>query len=302
MNSENKILLTGATGFLGSKLLKSLLELGYQVIVLKRTFSKLDRIAMFLDRVVYYHSDTDDMDAIFSARDIHCVIHCATHYGRNDSDPRSVIEANLTLPLELLILSRKYNVPYFINTDTILDKGVNYYSLSKRHFYDWLTLNSGSMKIANLKLEHFYGPGDDPTKFVTHMIKELLMNMPEIRLTKGAQTRDFIHVDDVVSAFLAVLGHLHEMAPGVNDFHVGTGTPTTIRNFCETLKLLVADTKTTLLFGALEYRKNEVMFADLDVSPLMKLGWRPNIALHDGLRQTIEEERRLMRGGNRWPY
>lgn len=292
------ILLTGATGFLGSNLLPALLGQAYQVVVLKRTFSKVTRLLPYLERVVCYHSDKDNLEDIFSGHDIQCVIHCATHYGRNDADPRSVVEANLTLPLELLILSKKYQVPYFINTDTILDKQVNYYSLSKRHFYDWLTLYSGFMKVANMKLEHFYGTGDDPTKFVTRMTQDLLRGVPEIRLTKGDQTRDFIHVDDVVSAFMIVLSHLHEMHEGVSDFHVGTGVPVTIREFCETLKTLMGNSKTALLFGALDYRKNEVMSADLDVSPLLRLGWRPSRTLTDGLRQTIEEERKMMIGGN----
>jgi nucleoside-diphosphate-sugar epimerase len=63
----------------------------------------------------------------------------------------------------------------------------------------------GPTRVLNLKVQHFYGPGDDPAKFITGLIAQCLANVPEIRLTEGRQQRDFIYVSDVVSAMLALL-------------------------------------------------------------------------------------------------
>jgi predicted glycosyltransferase involved in capsule biosynthesis len=71
------------------------------------------------------------------------------------------------MPLQLLELGKKTRVNCFINTDTILDKRVSYYSLSKNQFREWLELYAKEMICLNVALEHFYGPYDDNTKFVS---------------------------------------------------------------------------------------------------------------------------------------
>ena len=57
---------------------------------------------------------------------------------------------------------------------------------------------------------------------------------------------------------------------------------------------LLNNTTTKLNFGAIPYRENEVMKSHVDLSEILKLGWRANICLEDGLRKTIEEEKRIV--------
>lgn len=285
------VLLTGATGFLGSRVLAKLLEAGYRVIVLKRSFSRTERIQPLLSSVRAYDIDRTDCDSIFSENAIDTVIHCATNYGRRKENPLQVIEANLMLPLGLLYAGQQHGLKSFINTDTVLDKRINYYSLSKSHFADWLRMMSPQMKCVTLSLEHFYGPGDDRTKFVTSIIRQLLEGVKSIDLTKGEQKRDFIHVDDVVGAFIKVVDNIGTMSPGYHKMEVGSGGTITIRDFVEKLKAMTGNTTTELKFGALPYRENEVMESHVDISGISRLGWRPMTGLEEGLKSTIEQER-----------
>ena len=117
----NTVLLTGGTGFLGSNLLNRLVASGIEVVLLKRATSNVDRIVMLLPRVTVYDIQRETLMRIFHDHAIGSNIHCATNYGRGESDPCHMLEANLFLPLTLLELGRKHGVRCFINTDTVLE-------------------------------------------------------------------------------------------------------------------------------------------------------------------------------------
>jgi len=198
--------MTGATGFLGSQLARRLVAAGCGVVVLKRSFSDTRRIADLLASGTVAHDiDVRPLATPFLEHPIDCVLHCATDYGRRESTSAAIIEANLLLPLQLLELAVEHRVPCFINTDTKLDKRINAYSLSKRQFREWLATFADATTAVNVPLEHFYGPGDDRTKFVSSMIGRMLSPDRSIALTGGDQLRDFIHVDDVVEAFVRIV-------------------------------------------------------------------------------------------------
>jgi CDP-paratose synthetase len=287
------ILLTGGTGYLGSKILKKLVDDGYNIILLKRSFSKTERIKEYIHRITIYDIDLVLFETIFRDNNIDTIIHCATNYGRRENDPQSIIEANILFPLELLELGKKYHIKLFINTDTVLDKHINYYSLSKKQFKDWLFMYKQNFTCINVVLEHFYGSGDDPTKFVTYIVKNLLKNVDKIDLTKGEQKRDFIYIDDVVNAFIKIINSLDNFNRDFYEFEVGTNHPLTIKQFVELAKQLSRNTHTLLNFGVLPYRENEVMNYYVNTSEISKLGWICNNTVEEGLKKMIELERNL---------
>jgi nucleoside-diphosphate-sugar epimerase len=288
------ILLTGGTGYLGSKILKLLVDKGYKIILLKRSFSNPIRIKEYIKKITCYDIDLIPLETIFSENSIDMVVHCATNYGRKESDPLQVIEANLLLPLKLLELGKKYHVKCFVNTDTILDKRINYYSLSKKQFKDWLFVYKQDLTCINVALEHFYGSGDDATKFVTYIVHNLLKNVDKIDLTKGEQKRDFIYVDDVVSAFLKIINSSDNFSQDFYEFEVGTNNPLSIKEFVELAKQLSGNKHTILNFGAIPYRENEVMNYYVNISEISKLGWKCNYTVEEGLKKMIESEKQLI--------
>jgi nucleoside-diphosphate-sugar epimerase len=233
------------------------------------------------------------LERIFSENTIDTIVHCATNYGRGENDPLHVIEANLLLPLKLLELGKKYHVKSFINTDTILDKRINYYSLSKKQFKDWLIVYKQDYTCVNVLLEHFYGAGDDSTKFVTYIIHNLLKNVDKIDLTKGEQRRDFIYIDDVVDAFVKIINSLDNFNQDFYEFEIGTNYPLSIKQFVELAKQLSGNKHTLLNFGALPYRENEVMNYNVNTSEISKLGWKCNSTVEEGLKKMIELEKQL---------
>ncbi len=288
------ILLTGGTGYLGSKILKKLADEGYNIILLKRSFSNPVRIKEYLKKIRFYDVDRIPLETIFSENSIDMVVHCATNYGRRENDPLQVIEANLLLPLKLLELGKKYRIKCFINTDTILDKRINYYSLSKKQFKDWLFVYKQDFTCINVALEHFYGSGDDATKFVTYIVHNLLKNVDKINLTKGEQKRDFIYIDDVVSAFLKIIASSDKFGQDFYEFEIGTRNPLSIKEFVELAKQLSGNKHTFLNFGAIPYRESEVMIYHVNTSEISKLGWRCEYTIEEGLKKMIESEKQFI--------
>lgn len=288
---KKNVLLTGATGFLGSNIIKILSKENFNIIILKRSFSKTHRIDDIADRIKSYNADQIKLEDIFIENKIDIIVHCATVYGQRDIEPLSLIEANLTLPLQLLELGKKNRVSCFINTDTILDKRVSYYSLSKNQFREWLELYANEMICLNVALEHFYGPYDDDTKFVSYIIDRILNNAEKIDLTAGKQKRDFIYIDDVVSAFITIIKNMDKFKKGFLRYEIGTGNAVEIQKFVRLVKDIAKNNRTALYFGAIPYRENETMKSRADITEICKLNWKPEYTLEEGLLRTINIER-----------
>ncbi|ACM20481.1 CDP-3,6-dideoxy-alpha-D-erythro-hexopyranos-4-ulose 4-(Re)-reductase [Geotalea daltonii FRC-32] len=294
-----KILVTGATGFLGSHLVRALLKRGHQIIVLKRSFSDLSRISDLMSSVETYDIDKMDLSLPFAEQGhIDVVIHAATCYGRNKERVTDIVQANMAFPLQLLTSAVSAKISAFINTDTSLEMFLNPYALSKKQFKDWgvLAANQRGITFINLELEHFYGPGDDHSKFVTMLIRKCLQNVKELNLTAGEQKRDFIHIDDVVSAYLLILDQLQIKKPSFKNYSLGSGNTIAVRALVEKIHVMTGS-HTVLNFGAIPYRQNEVMDSCADITALNSLGWTPKISLDNGLGMTIPyEKQRLQKG------
>lgn len=286
MKNRHAILMTGATGFLGSNLLKRLHK-DYNVVLLVRKTSDLSRLKNVLKVNSLVYCEEKNIKDIFSSKRIDCVLHCATNYGRKGQSPLAILESNLVLPLKLLQYGSERGLKCFINTDTVLGMNISHYALSKAHFKEWLKVYSNRMSCVNVALEHFYGPGDDETKFVAWVLNSLLTGKCQLDLTAGDQKRELIYIDDVVEAFTSVVKASLNGKSGFTSYEIGTGKPVKIKDFVLLAKQLTGNTKTHLNFGVLPYRDNEVMSYKTDLTEIRKIGWEPRFSLKKGILRTI---------------
>ena len=278
-----KVLLTGATGFLGSHLARALLAEGHQIIALKRCTSDLWRLNDVAEQIEFHDLEGLDLKAPFERHgQIDVVIHTATCYGRKGETAIEIFEANTALPLRLL------QTATFFNTDTILSAHLNQYALSKKQFAEWgrMLCSAGSTRFVNIRLEHMYGPGDDLTKFTSWIMQQCLDSVPTIELTAGEQLRDFIYVDDVVSAYQSLLSNAATLASGYAEVGVGSGDSVAIRSFAEKVHRL-SSSKSQMKFGALPYREGEALKSVANIEALRWLGWSPQVSLDEGITATL---------------
>jgi CDP-paratose synthetase len=292
-----RILLTGPTGFLGSALARHWAERGHELSLLARPSSRLDRMANLLANVrVVRASAPDEISTVVREVAPDAIVHTACCYGRKGESAVVMMDANLRLGIALLqaVLERKSpeGTPptLFMNTGTVLEPGVSLYALSKTQFSAWGAELAASapqlLQFIDIRLQQMYGPGDDSSKFITHVVEACRQNEPRLALTEGEQLRDFIYIDDVVQAYDLILERQDQFAAS-DAIDVGSGNAVSVRNFVEMTKQL-AGAGTVLDFGAVPYRAKEAMLCVADTTRLRSLGWQPIVPLADGLRRLID--------------
>lgn len=292
------VLLTGATGFLGSHLARGLLQDGYTVIILKRSGSDCSRIADILPRLHSCDVDRGEWQELFTTYDkIDAIIHTATNYGRHGESLAEQVQANVSFPLQLLEMAIRHHISFFLNTDTfsrvpaVSSSHLKGYNLTKKQFLEWgmMLARSSSLRFRNMRLEHVYGPLDSVNKFVPFVIRKCQQQAGELDLTLGEQKRDFIYVEDVIAAYRTVLAKMVASKESFVEYQVGTGVATSIREFVQLVHKMTAS-RTILNFGALPYAESEIMLSQASTSALQGLGWSSRVNLKDGIQKIIDQE------------
>ena len=288
------VLITGASGFLGSRLAHRWHGLGHDVGLLMRPTSSLARVRG-LDHKVDIARCSDDSDTIAMVQRLRpdLVLHAACSYGRAGERHLDLFDTNVRLGMVILqALADLGRNTSFLNMGTALGPEVNAYALSKHQFVQWgrifATQQATGMSFVNLRLQHMYGPGDDKTKFTSQVLHCCHANKPVLDLTVGDQVRDFVYIDDAVAALAAIADQRAKFG-ATADIEVGSGAAHTIREFAMAAQRLTHST-TRLNFGAIPYRASEVMHSVADVRALSALGWRPAFDLESGLRRYIALE------------
>ena len=289
---------TGATGFIGSHLVRRLINLGWRVHGLKRQTSAMSLVSDVAQKISWHDLDVTSLDDIWeSIGEADVVYHLATQYGRGDVPASDVVKTNLLFPIQLLEQADKRNVPLFVATDTCFPSSYPYlrsYTLSKEQFAQWgkewseRTAN----KFVNLVLQHPYGPGDQAGKFVPWIINQCQGDVAQIELTSGEQKKDFIFVDDVIEA-LVVLHSSQDQLANFSEVPCGSGEAVSLRHFVETIHS-VSNSSSQLMFGSLPSREGELQVSYADIEQLNQLGWQPTTSLMSGIRLTLKANDQIL--------
>ena len=297
-----KILLTGRSGYVGGKLTRLLKDNGHTVCLVLRPQSNEILVSDILEAsdIKTFSSYQELQETIVNGRpDV--IVHLACCYGRNGESESDMIQANLMLGLTMLEASTKLGYPiHFINTDTCLQRDLNSYSLSKAQFVDWgkflANREDSNVTFVNVRMQQFYGPADDIGKLPSHIVHSCFKNVKDLKLTTGSQLRDFIYIDDVLSAYLALINNVENFKSFV-EVQLGTGKSIPVKEFVETVHKLTSSS-TNLLFGAVRARKNEPKECVAHPTVMRSLGWSPKFSLVEGLEEMIRFEFDMVKNKN----
>lgn len=131
------------------------------------------------------------------------------------------------------------------------------------------------------RLFHIYGPYERPERVVASTIQALLLDQPAL-CTSGDQVRDFLHVADVAGALVTLLDSSYD-----GPINLASGQPVALADLLRRIADLL-NRRHLLQLGAVQAGLNEPPVLIADVRPLLNdLGWRPSLSLEDGLTQTI---------------
>ncbi|MCX6731159.1 MAG: NAD(P)-dependent oxidoreductase [Candidatus Roizmanbacteria bacterium] len=296
------ILVTGATGFIGSHLVRRLLKLGHTLFIITRPHSDLSRINDILDNLIQVSSDPTlgAIHELFQKNAIDGVIHLATYYRKEDSkeEEKNMLETNIDFPYRLLIIAQQYGSTFFINTGTCFEyspslvsinehsliQPFNYYASTKFKFEDKLieSLQDSNLKALTLKL--FFPYGEQDNNKLVRLLVESLIKKNEFHVTKGEQYLSYTYVHDIVDAYILALSHIKNMRSSYDIFNIG-GTPIKVSNIFDTLEEI--SNKKGFIVRDKEYAKNEIMRMYTESEKAKKvLGWNQKFNLTEGLRKT----------------
>lgn len=292
-SSEKRCLVTGGTGFVGSRVVLSLLEDGWIVFASKRNSSDPYRLGDKQQTVHWLSSDQFcPREMLERCGDLQAVVHIATTYGRTESAAH-VVANNLLWPLELLEAAIDSKVASFIHTDTCYSPEYPFlqnYTLSKKQMVGWGRRLSGRIQFINLRLFHPIGTQDHPEKFVPWIVEQCLKNVPSIPLTSASQKKDFVDVGDVARAYVALLSERHRLGEGFSELDCGRGEAISVRSLVELVHRL-SHSDSVLDFGALPNRDHEPEVSQADIAVLNRLGWYPKVTIEESIYAIINSHK-----------
>ena len=292
---NTRIALTGGTGYIGSTLVRFLVERGFTVHVICRPSSDVSRLVDLSKEIFIsvYSGEYFELVNLLNRAKPHCVIHTAAEkrYSQTGvpTSPSGFIDAHIVFPSHLLQAMTQCKIRYFINTESYWQYGEsldNYaansmYAATKSGFKEILAYYSKCRGIdsISLVLGDTYGPGDRREK-VLNLLKNSLESEEPLDLTEGHQLLSFAHIEDVTAAYLHAFKLLCESGhTGLATYSVGLGYPRTLRDIVEIAEKLL-DKKFRINWGHKPYR-------DTDLGPIPEgeslPGWRPKISLSRGL-------------------
>jgi len=297
------ILVTGGAGFIGSHISDRLIEMGEGVVVVDNLST--GRRENLNPEARLYEMDicSSSIENVFKENEINSVVHQAAQASviKSVGDPNFDAKVNVKGSINLLECCRRYNVGKIVYASSAgiygdpqylpIDENhpilpLSPYGVSKyvAELYVSLYHRLHGLKYASLRYSNVYGPRQDPygeAGVIAIFSSKILKNEGPVIFGDGEQTRDFIHVKDVVDANILALKKTSNSV-----YNISTGKQTSVNKIFELLR----ETSNRDIKPVHEdERKGEVRYCSLDCSKAKKeLGWEPKIDIEKGLESTLE--------------
>jgi UDP-glucose 4-epimerase len=297
-----EVLVTGGAGFIGSNIVDGLIEAGHQVIVVDNlSTGKKENLN---EQAEFYNLDLEDQELkeIFRENEISHVIHHAAQIDVQHSikDPLFDAQNNILSTINLLECCRAYNVKKIIYASSAavygepdylpVDedhpiKAMSPYGISKHTPEHYIKMYSElyNLKYTIFRYANVYGPRQDPKGeggVVSIFVDKMLAEERPVIFGDGQQTRDFVHVYDIVKANLLALDNGDNIL-----VNISTQNRDSVNDLVDHLnQILPYDIKAIYQ----EARKGDILHSSLaNGKAEEQLGWTPDYDFKTGLEQTV---------------
>ena len=299
MAAINRVIVTGASGFIGNCVARRLLAEGYEVHLLLRPGANQWRLDGMLDQFRIHQADITDAETVRSVvRHVQpdIIVHLAAHGAYEwQADPPTIIETNVLGTLHLLEAAIAAGTKLFVNAGSSSEYGYrsepmresdrlqpnSIYAVAKAaqsHLCCLLGKN-GKTSIVTFRLFSVYGPWEEPARLMPTLIRRARAGLP-LTMADPETARDFIYIDDVVDALIG-FSKFTQMTGQI--FNVGTGVQSRLRDVVSFVQDVVGD-RSQVCWGAMNARKWDTAQWRADPSKTRDLlGFTPKIRLKEGI-------------------
>lgn len=298
------ILLTGASGFIGTRLIHHLRQAGTRVVsVGRRPPASSEQGLVHLP--VSELSAAAIRDAMGTAQ-VDAIIHLAAAGVRpGERDAQLLTQVNAILPAELPALGRALGARAVIiagsnaeyaGHDGVIDESC---TLETAKLYGATKAAGGLLAVANgvacalptvnLRLFNVFGPGEAPHRLLPSLVDALAAGN-DVPLSEGLQVRDFIHVDDVCNAIVAAAASATDGSLPSGHYNICTGEGHSVRDFALAVAKHMGVASSLLQFGALPLRPDDLPSVIGNPRAFMGcVSWRPAQSFDSRIAQAIAE-------------
>ncbi len=302
---SERLLVTGATGFVGSNLTRRLVKEGYEVHIITRETSDKWRIKDILPCLKNHIMDLLDEDGlkiINQQINPDVIFHLANAgvYGGVHLPEKKVAETNFIGTMNLINASNDIDYKCFVNTgssaeygpkklpmkETDLCEPINVYGVSKcaATLYGNYISRIRDKPIIGLRLFSPFGPYDDKSRLMTYAITSALQNK-QLLLGNPNAVRDYIYIEDVLDIYLQSMDKASELKGEV--FNLGSGSQITISYIVNKI-IEITGSKSEIKWNSFPGRAHDTENWEADIEKVSKcFNWRPKYHIDDGIRQTI---------------
>lgn len=295
-----KILLTGATGFLGTHLARLLVAAGHDVACLRRADSSQG--ALDAGHRTFRCDDSNDSDAAiaraFAEHRPDVTIHLAAHFvaEHRPDDVVPLIRANIEYGARVLDAMTDQGCTAMVWAGTSWqhyhDRAycpVNLYAATKQAFSTLAEyyLDARGLRLLELHLYDSYGE-DDPRGKLLSLIKSAARDAVNIDMSDGHQRMHLVHVDDLARGFMLAAAQVLAQTPGSRRvYRLPSTQAVSLRELVETFNRVHPDRPVHAHWGRRPARAREVTqpWQDAPVLP----GWAPAIDLAEGLMRLMTD-------------
>jgi len=283
------ILVTGASGHIGSRLVEKTVELYHPVYVLSRRRSE-----DWSDSVTFLQCDLSDvLEYKDTLKYIDIVVHLAAFVPKTKDDFEQSVEVNLKGTMNLVRLMKEGSKLVFISTCEvygipevdIIDEThslnpLTYYGMSKVAAEKTLQIycQRNNIDLVILRLTSVYGPGEVIQRAIPNFIKNTVKNERLVIFGDGQDKRDYIYVDDAVGYILA------SMKEGNGIYNIATGHSHSIHSIARKI-IELSGKDLPVIYKSRKGVARDYVF---DVTRAKTLGCIPKVEIEEGLRKEIE--------------
>jgi len=288
------ILVTGATGFIGKKLIQSLLS-EHEVHILVRPNSNWESAGV--KHVFIFDDNHQQLADYLGNNKIEGIIHLASLYiaQHETNDIKDIILSNIYLGTALIEAAKIAEVKWFLNTGTFWQNclsdaeeycPVNLYAASKQAFIDMARFytESSSINFVTLKICDTYGKNDTRPK-ILNLFKRISESQETLSMSPGDQLLDLLYIDDVISGFLCLIKHLVNKNIQGNEYVLRAQKRFTLKELA-TVYSKVSGKKLNIEWGGRPYRNREVM--EPWNGGVILPDWKPNFDVETGIKIFLE--------------